>query len=339
MVVYGSSSNPQTLTMFLYAPNGKVLSQLAYQKNGSNWAPIAINALTNYLYLGGKALSYAENNVGSNGSGTYWPYGSTNTNPTTGPSTFATYLGDFSGLDYADQRFYDYNWGRFQTADPSNANINPTNSGSWNRYAYVNGDPANGSDPHGRDLQICPASGENGGVCYTIPDASTENDVFNITTDSDGNVIVTNVTNVESVTVVGVADPQEYTFTYDLNGDPLDQNGNPDTALILNPTSVRLSWPLGSRTTYAGPGSGQGLPNGQSDAYAQTHDLCYQNAGVTALTTAINVLLFRTPSAAQQACDAQLCSQLMNAADNNLFEGGDDLFNGSQIYAMMCGAP
>jgi hypothetical protein len=128
MVVYGSSSNPQTLKMFLYAPNGKLLSQLAYQKNGSAWAPLATNALTNYL-LGGKALTYAENNVSSNASGTYWPYGSTNTNPTTGPSTFATYLGDFSGLYYADQRFYDYNWGRFLTADPSNANIDPDGFG------------------------------------------------------------------------------------------------------------------------------------------------------------------------------------------------------------------
>ena len=133
-----SSSNPQTLKMLLYAPNGKLLSQLAYQKNGSTWAPIAINALTNYLYLGSKALSYAENNVSSNASGTYFAYGSTNTNPTTGPSTFATYLGDLSGLYYADQRYYDYNWGRFLTADPSDANINPTASGSYNRYAYVN---------------------------------------------------------------------------------------------------------------------------------------------------------------------------------------------------------
>ncbi len=149
MVVYGSSSNSQTLTIFFYAPNGKVLSQLAYQKNGSNWAPIAINALTNYLYLGGKPLSYAENNVSSNASGTYWPYGSTNTNPTTGPSTFATYLGDWSTLYYADQRYYDYNWGRFLTADPSSANVSRAASITWDKYAYLNGDPVNGMDPAG----------------------------------------------------------------------------------------------------------------------------------------------------------------------------------------------
>jgi RHS repeat-associated protein len=150
MVVYGSSRNPQTLKMFLYAPNGKVLSQLAYQKNGSNWAPIAINALTNYLYLGGKALSYAESSVGSNASGTYWPYGSTNTNPTNGPSTFATYLGDWSTLYYADQRYYDYNWGRFLTADPSSAGERSANSQSWNRYSYTLGDPVNRVDSTGQ---------------------------------------------------------------------------------------------------------------------------------------------------------------------------------------------
>ena len=149
MAVYGSSSKPKTLDMYLYAPNGKVLSRLAYQMNGSTWAPISTNALTNYLYLGSKAVSYAENNVGSNGSGSYWPYGSGNTAPTTGPSMFGTYPVDGSGLYYADQRYYNSGWGRFLTADPSDGNIDPTVSGSFNRYAYVNGDPANGMDPRG----------------------------------------------------------------------------------------------------------------------------------------------------------------------------------------------
>ena len=38
---------------------------------------------------------------------------------------------------------------RFLTADPSDANIDPTVSGSFNRYAYVDNDPINGNDPIG----------------------------------------------------------------------------------------------------------------------------------------------------------------------------------------------
>lgn len=42
--------------------------------------------------------------------------------------------------------------GRFLTPDPSDKNINYSNPGSWNRYAYVLNDPINGSDPSGLDL-------------------------------------------------------------------------------------------------------------------------------------------------------------------------------------------
>ena len=62
---------------------------------------------------------------------------------------FATYQPDPSGFLYADQRYYNSGWGRYLTADPSDANVNLSISGSFNRFAYVNGDPANGSDPHG----------------------------------------------------------------------------------------------------------------------------------------------------------------------------------------------
>ncbi len=250
MVVYGSSSNPQTLTMFLYAPNGKVLSQLAYQKNGSNWAPIAINALTNYLYLGGKALSYAENNVGSNGSGTYWPYGSTNTNPTNGPSTFATYSGDWSGLYYADQRYYDYNWGRFQRADPSDQNIDPSVSGSYNRYAYVNGDPANGADPSGLD-----GSGPGYGCQYNASSTMLycSSAVPPGTVDPSAGVGITIDPNGTSVTVTATAVPVPEAPAYLANdGGPTDPTA----------ASQGQSAPTGTAPTLACSPSGCIIPGG-----------------------------------------------------------------------------
>ena len=49
----------------------------------------------------------------------------------------------------ADQRFYASTYGRFNTADPYAASGGPEDPGSWNRYAYVGGDPVNWLDPQG----------------------------------------------------------------------------------------------------------------------------------------------------------------------------------------------
>jgi RHS repeat-associated protein len=65
---------------------------------------------------------------------------------------FATYTRDTAtGLDYADQRYYASNFGRFMSPDPYRASGGPKSPGSWNRYTYVEGDPVNFYDPHGRD--------------------------------------------------------------------------------------------------------------------------------------------------------------------------------------------
>ena len=64
-----------------------------------------------------------------------------------------TASGRLVGLDYADQRYYASTYGNFTTPDPSMENVDYTNPGSWNAYAYTNGDPINGNDPTG--LQTC----------------------------------------------------------------------------------------------------------------------------------------------------------------------------------------
>ena len=71
---------------------------------------------------------------------------------------FATYTNDsYTGLGYADQRFYASTYGRFNTPDPYQASgrgtNNPGDPGSWNRYAYVEGDPINNYDPRGLDAE------------------------------------------------------------------------------------------------------------------------------------------------------------------------------------------
>jgi RHS repeat-associated protein len=86
--------------------------------------------------------------------GRYLPYGEERTgqsgNPANGNEKFAAYTRDgVTGLDYADQRWYAQGQGRFLTSDPYQASAGPGDPASWNRYAYVQGDPANYVDHSG----------------------------------------------------------------------------------------------------------------------------------------------------------------------------------------------
>jgi RHS repeat-associated protein len=92
--------------------------------------------------------------------GRYLPYGEERTgqsgNPANGNEKFATYTRDgVTGLDYADQRWYAQGQGRFLTSDPYQASGGPTDPASWNRYAYVQGDPVNYADPSGLARMEC----------------------------------------------------------------------------------------------------------------------------------------------------------------------------------------
>jgi uncharacterized protein RhaS with RHS repeats len=46
-------------------------------------------------------------------------------------------------------RYYHSALGRFMSPDPFRGSASKARSGSWNRYAYVEGDPANANDPSG----------------------------------------------------------------------------------------------------------------------------------------------------------------------------------------------
>ncbi len=76
---------------------------------------------------------------------------------------YATYLLDSTtNLNYARNRWYSSQVARFTTVDPSGrANLGAPQS--WNRYAYVMGDPVNFSDPSGLDQ----CSADYGTPCYT----------------------------------------------------------------------------------------------------------------------------------------------------------------------------
>ena len=80
----------------------------------------------------------------------FLPYGDEITSTSNDRTKFATYTRDsYTGLDYADQRFYASTYGRFSTPDPYKASGGPNDPGSWNRYSYVDGDPVNRLDPRG----------------------------------------------------------------------------------------------------------------------------------------------------------------------------------------------
>ena len=80
----------------------------------------------------------------------YLPYGQELTSTTDNREKFGTYMRDRQGQDYADQRYYNQA-GAFWSPDPSGlAAASTADPGSWNRYAYAQGDPVNFNDPAGR---------------------------------------------------------------------------------------------------------------------------------------------------------------------------------------------
>ena len=79
---------------------------------------------------------------------TYYPYGEERSSTADGREKFGTYMRDSVTTDYADQRYYAVGMGRFFTADPSTGE-DAGKPYTWNRYAYVHGDPINFYDRHG----------------------------------------------------------------------------------------------------------------------------------------------------------------------------------------------
>jgi RHS repeat-associated protein len=102
--------------------------------------------------LGSKVVGPIDQQTGQATRYRYYPYGQNiGTNVGWDDVQFATYTRDgATGLDYARNRYYTRTWGRFLSPDPYVASGGPADPGSWNRYAYVQGDPVNFNDPGGQ---------------------------------------------------------------------------------------------------------------------------------------------------------------------------------------------
>jgi RHS repeat-associated protein len=143
-----------TNEFYFYGIGGQKLVTLTCQ---SECAPPQYN-----VYFGGKLVkskgvvvvtdrlgSVRANAVGERM--TYYPHGEEKTSTGDGREKFGTYFRDSTLQDYADQRYYAVGMGRFNSADPSSG-VNPGSPATWNKYAYVVGDPVNFYDPHGLNV-------------------------------------------------------------------------------------------------------------------------------------------------------------------------------------------
>jgi RHS repeat-associated protein len=102
----------------------------------------------------------------------YLPYGDELTSTPNDHVKFGTYNRDsYTGLDYADQRFYASTYGRFMTPDPYGGSARSGSPLTWNRYSYVMGDPVNHSDRRGLDCDPYsgdPCNDENNGIGNSV---------------------------------------------------------------------------------------------------------------------------------------------------------------------------
>jgi RHS repeat-associated protein len=101
--------------------------------------------------------------------GKYFPFGQERTNitppnPPNDQEKYQSYTRDsFTGLDYANERYYNNLIGRFMQTDRMDQSANAAVPQSWNRYGYAADDPANHNDPSGLDLMDAMSAEDGGG--------------------------------------------------------------------------------------------------------------------------------------------------------------------------------
>jgi RHS repeat-associated protein len=132
----------------------------------------------------------------------YLPFGEELKQTNEGIAKFGGYQRDATGLDYAQNRYYNSSIGRFMTPDPYKRTSASSNPNSWNRYAFVKNNPVNRIDSDGLNDQSTQSSGSysSTSVTGTSSDGTTWSVDQTGQTDANGNQII-------NMTITAPADP------------------------------------------------------------------------------------------------------------------------------------
>jgi len=195
-IYYRDVNNNETI--YFYGADGKKLATYTYtiiQYITQGNPEIQLTQQSMNVYFLGKLISAEGNPVttdrlgsvqhggpGGLGHQSQYPYGVEYTLTANDREKYATYTRDsLTGLDYAVNRYYSSQWGRFLSPDPYGKSISPKNPQSWNRYAYVGGDPVNSADPSGLYLLVWWGNwpwglswGWDGGLCADVAGPGTD---------------------------------------------------------------------------------------------------------------------------------------------------------------------
>jgi RHS repeat-associated protein len=153
-------------TIYFYGADGKKLATYTctVTYGAMDQITIQLTQQSQNLYFLGKLIVAEGNGVstdrlgsvrnGQTGYEAQYPYGVEYTTTANDREKYATYTRDsVTGLDYAVNRYYSSQWGRFLSPDPYRSNSggpgDPADPQSWNRYTYTRNDPVNRLDPTG----------------------------------------------------------------------------------------------------------------------------------------------------------------------------------------------
>ena len=179
-------ANGSTIRQFLYGPgfgsreiarmNGQTLDTAHIPLTGGGLAEYHASGLDDYVHvdwLGSSRFSSNPNRT-ENWDLAQAPFGEVYAGSVIGSGTMFT---EGQQAEFADNKIYNFPYrgyytsqGRWMSPDPAGlAAVNPTNPQTWNRYAYVGGNPLSNVDPSGLDgdrvpLNIAPPTGGAGGV-------------------------------------------------------------------------------------------------------------------------------------------------------------------------------
>jgi RHS repeat-associated protein len=161
-IYYRNGSGSETI--YFYGADGKKLATYTYAIITYSGSPeIQLTEQSKNVYFVGLTLTEEGNSVSTDRLGSVrsggpgglgyqaqYPYGVEYTATANDREKYATYTRDsLTGLDYAMNRYYSSQWGRFLSPDPYGGSVKLGSPQTWNRYSYVNGDPINGNDPFG----------------------------------------------------------------------------------------------------------------------------------------------------------------------------------------------